>query len=462
MKKISAFILSLFLTSTLIGQELKTVCSFAPKFEDERIEDIQVLPEAIYYLSSYSTGNAYKRTYEHFVLYKFDKTQSKVTEQVLDVELEKQEGLQFVCFLNDTWYYLTEKEIDSYTFEYALLSINTAGMVDKKLFKTIELPKSSRKHVDEGKAGLIGHGYWLEPLGGVRFAQTKKAFLVSIRISHTSLLAFVFNPDGTLKFEKEISFVNEGEKLSTSEVLAIDAALMDENDNLYFVLSKFGEDYSRYCSVVNDEVFSVKEAHSKKRINSALFSNANDISALTLSNNGNNVTAFLNTFQDGAIKLESEFEYDFGDYIFLNKESIAKKDAQVFLSTKTKMIDNSDYLSDLVLFSLSKNGIENIVQIDRLLYGSYEYDIRAQVWPNGENYYVLFNSGAGRTKALGGLMSNKSLFITKLNSQLKEIKTNELNFDARVKFTKQVDNKIYMIVSDDVANKIISLDLSSM
>ena len=59
-------------------------------------------------------------------------------------------------------------------------------------------------------------------------------------------------------------------------------------------------------------------------------------------------------------------------------------------------------------------------------------------------------------------MSNKSLFITKLNSQLKEIKTNELNFDARVKFTKQVDNKIYMIVSDDVANKIISLDLSSM
>ena len=90
LKKIAGFIISFFLTSSLIGQEIKTVCSFTPQLEGERVEDIQIQPEAIYCLRSHQTGNAYKRTYEHFVLYKFDKKQSKTTEQVLNVEMEKQ------------------------------------------------------------------------------------------------------------------------------------------------------------------------------------------------------------------------------------------------------------------------------------------------------------------------------------------------------------------------------------
>lgn len=459
MKKITGLLLSIFIASTAVGQDINNLCSFSKTPKAERIVDLQVTPEAVYLLTHTLGGSNKKRIFDHFVIYTFNINQTESTHQILDAQMEELEGMEYIGFLNNTWFYLTEKIIDSYTFEYALISISTEGTLTKEVLKTIELPKSSRKHVDDGRPGLIGHGRWLGILGGVRFAQTQKSFLVSIRISHTTLLAFVFNEDGTLKSEKEILFVNNGEKVSPSDVLAIDAALIDDNDNLYFVLSKYGEGYSRYCSVVNDEVFSVKETHSKKRINSALFSNANDISALTLSNNGYDVTALLNTFQEDEIRLENKFNYDFGDYVFLNKESLAKKDEQVFLASQSKMVGDYDYLFDLVLFSLSENGIENFAKVDRLINGYAPFDIEAQVWPYEENYYVLFNSYKGRPQAVGGMFLNTSMYLTKLDAQLKEIKTIELNFMADMKYAKQLDNKIYMILNDF---KVITLDLSSM
>jgi len=228
------------------------------------------------------------------------------------------------------------------------------------------------------------------------------------------------------------------------------------------VLSKFGEDYSRYCSVVNGEALIVKETHSKKRINSALFSNGEHISSLTLSNNGNDVTAFSNTFQEGTIKLKNKFDFDFGDYVFLKKESIAKKDEQVFLATQAKMVGDYNYLFNLVLFSLGENGIENFAKIDRLIAGYQEYDMRAQVWTYHENYYVLFLSYEGRPQAVGGIFLDNKMFLTKLDAQLKEVKTNPLNFVTEVKYAKQLDNKIYMVAYNKENLQIISIDLTSI
>lgn len=429
MKKITGFIIFFFLTSSLIGQDIELICSFTPKLEYERIENIQILPEAIYCLNAHTSGGVYKQTFDHFILYKFENKNSKVTVQVLDMPMEKDEGLQFVSFFNNTWYYLTEKVVNSYTFEYALLSINTEGEVDKKIFKTIELPKSSKKHVDKDRPGLIGHGDWIVPFGSVRFAENKKSFLVSIRISHTSLLAFVFNNDGTLKFEKEIYFVNKGEEVKTSEVPDIEAALMDDYDNLYFVLSKFGKKYSRYCSVMDDQVTSTIEPHTKKRINSALYSNDGQISAITLSNNIKDVTVLTNTFDEHKIKVDNKYNYDFGDYIILSKESIAKKNKQVFLSTSTKRKGNYQFLADLVVFSVSNNGIEDFVSINRLLPGSTQTDMNAQFWTFEDDYYVLYNSYTKRPQGSMDLFStNSSMYLTKLDAQLNEIKTNELSF----------------------------------
>ncbi|PCI95706.1 MAG: hypothetical protein COB15_11920 [Flavobacteriales bacterium] len=414
----------------MFGQDLKPLISFVPTIEDELSADFQVTSEGSYLLNYHKNGFSWG--YDKFIIYKLDAQFNMINKIVIEEGLEHKEHLKFICFRNNTWFYIAEIKTKSYVIDYTLISINTKGEIKRKKIKELTLTKPSRPHVlSNGGNFLLGSGF-------SRLAFNKAGFLLGMRISHTKVLMFVFNNNGELKFEKEIQYVQEGEKVKPYNLPVFDKFLIDDNDNIYFDLISMnskGRGYVRYCSLIDGQI-------SKNKI----------------SYNGdfNNWTS--------SFKCEKEFCEEFEKLDARVGDTLKYQGKNIFMSTHFIYGDHNTLERNFGVFSEVDHAVINFIKIDRASFVRPYSHFTPRIFPYEDNYYVLFNSIQKRTGVKGGGAgkNNESLFLTKLNSNLKEEYTTELIDHGKYFIVKKFKNQVITLTYKDNKYHISSLQLNQL
>lgn len=393
MKYFTGLLLSLFVTFFSIGQEIKPLSSFVSSEEEEEYEDFQISSDGAHLLTSHYINKGLKREYDKFIVYKLDEKFNKTEEVTVETGLQVHEGLAFIGFLEGTWYYLTEKKVKSYTFEYTLMSIDINGKIERKTFKELILTKPSRMHI--GNDGLITHRPY-STSGGASINLNKSGFFISMRISHTNILVFAFSNKGELKYEKDIRYIEDGEKTHAYDIPYFYHIMIDDNNNIYYTLGY--TKYLRYCSLVDGKISRRKEPFDDKK----------------------DSWNFSFICKNDFCKYLKEYSMRVGD-------SLNYQGKKIFMSAKLISGENNSLLRDLVVFSVLNNTINELVKIDRATFVGPANKFKPIILPFKDSYYILFNSRHIRTGIKGALtVEIESLFLTKLNSNLNELSTTEI------------------------------------